>query len=1054
MRARSAEITTFLQEDLLASVKDAFSRYRYADNDLLQKDLEQAIKDARKHFDNPEDSKEVKRIRLKLEENVNINALENDVYDHLYSFFRRYYAHGDFLTKRVYKKGVYAVPYEGEEVLLHWANKDQYFIKTSEFLQNYTFCLEPESETNPMRVRFYLADATEGKHDNVKESEGTNRVFVLAAEKDTEHRIISEVQGKQGKELVIRFEYRPATLADWPGEQAKRAKKPPKQENLVSLAVERILATDDPKLSDWIVRLGSGYTKANGEEANYSRLESHLKRYTARNTFDYFIHKNLRGFLRRELDFYIKNELMHIDDIENESTPRVESYLVKIKVIRQTARKIIDFLAQLEDFQKKLWQKKKFVVETNYCMTLDRIPLEMYSEISTNDAQYQEWKRVFGIDEIEGASNRNAKCGAPLTIEFLKKNRALVLDTKFFDDSFKSRLLDSIDDFEERCDGILVHSESEQALNLLHRRFAQQVSYAYLDPPFNTNDVGFLYKNEYKHSSWATMISNQLNVCKKLLRKDGVVSVAIDDLEHPLLTLLCDAVFGKEGRLGTLVVNIKPSGRTNDRFFATSHEYLLFYGLDPSNTDIVFFPLSQEQKAQYSEFDNHGAYKWRDFLRTGGTSTPTERPNSFYPIFYNEATNEISLEKKSNFVEILPLDSSGRYRVWRKTPSSFQSHVNAAEIKVTRNAAGKFSVYIIDRIKQGTRPKSLWVGKQYDASSHGTKLLKQLFGNTSPFSFPKSLHAVYDCLYVVVGDRTKDCIVLDSFAGSGTTGHALINLNRRDNGRRKYILTEMGDHFNTVLHPRILKAIYSETWKNGKPTSHRSSFSHCLKYLRLESFEDTLNNLELHRSEEQQSLLEASNETGKDGFKESYFLGYILDVESRGSPSLLNVQAFSDPTSYKMKIKKPSSDESREVKVDLIETFNLLIGLTVTHIAAPQTIGASFEKNDEGRLQLTGELKHVRDGDHWFRAVRGSLPDKRDVLVLWRKHTGNQELDNLVLDNWFADQGLLDEKAGFDLIYVNGSNNLENLKRESDRWKVRLIEEDFHRLMFEMAEES
>ena len=111
-----------------------------------------------------------------------------------------------------------------------------------------------------------------------------------------------------------------------------------------------------------------------GEKAEYTRLEAHLRRYTARNTFDYFIHKDLGGFLRRELDFYIKNEVMHLDDVENETAPRVEQYLSKIKVIRRIAGKIIDFLAQLEDFQKKLWLKKKFVVETNYCITLDRIP--------------------------------------------------------------------------------------------------------------------------------------------------------------------------------------------------------------------------------------------------------------------------------------------------------------------------------------------------------------------------------------------------------------------------------------------------------------------------------------------------------------------------------------------------------------------------------------------------------------------------------------------------------------------------------------------------------
>ena len=180
---------------------------------------------------------------------------------------------------------------------------------------------------------------------------------------------------------------------------------------------------------------------SSGERADYNRLEAHLRRYTARNTFDYFIHKDLGAFLRRELDFYIKNEVMHLDDIEDESAPRVDQYLSKLKVIRKIAGKIIDFLAQLEDFQKKLWLKKKFVVETSYCITLDRIPVEFYPEIAANDAQRQEWVKLFAIDEVEPSGEEaqdslfaasTAPYSVPLTVEFLHANQYLPLDTRFF----------------------------------------------------------------------------------------------------------------------------------------------------------------------------------------------------------------------------------------------------------------------------------------------------------------------------------------------------------------------------------------------------------------------------------------------------------------------------------------------------------------------------------------------------------------------------------------------------------------------------------------------
>ena len=159
-----------------------------------------------------------------------------------------------------------------------------------------------------------------------------------------------------------------------------------------------------------------------------------------------------------------------------------------------------------------------------------------------------------------------------------------------------------------------------------------------------------------------------------------------------------------------------------------------------------------------------------------------------------------------------------------------------------------------------------------------------------------------------------------------------------------------------------------------------------------------------------------------------------------------------DPTAYKLKVKRPGSDESREVDVDLLETFNWLIGLTVQHIAAPRSFGATFERDDERRLRLVDRLKQEKDGPYWFRTVTGATPDGRRTLVIWRKLTGEPEQDNLVLDEWFTRQGYSARDSEFDLIYANGSNNLENLKTPDDLWKVRLIEEDFHRLMFEMVE--
>lgn len=300
-----------------------------------------------------------------------------------------------------------------------------------------------------------------------------------------------------------------------------------------------------------------------------------------------------------------------------------------------------------------------------------------------------------------------------------------------------------------------------------------------------------------------------------------------------------------------------------------------------------------------------------------------------------------------------------------------------------------------------------------------------------------------------------EAAVLDYFAGSGTTGHAVINLNREDGGTRKFVLVEQGEYLHSVLLPRLKKVGFTPDWKDGKPkrlaTSEEADRSpRLIKVLRLESYEETLNNLALRRSAQQQGVLELSAAQGADGLREQYLLRYQLDVESKGSQSLLNVGAFTDPTAYKLVVKTPGSDESREINVDLLETFNWLLGLTVQHITAPRSFNAAFLRDGQGRLQLDGRLRQDADGPWWFRTVTGTTPEGRKTLVVWRKLTGNAEQDNLVLDTWFKDKQVYSVRDGeFDLIYVNGDNTLENLRVDPETWKVRLIEEDFQRLMFD-----
>lgn len=1107
MHAKAGEVTQFLEKDLLPQVKEAFSLYKTADKAELEKELAKAIEQAQGLGVDPETTQKVKDLRVKLANDaVDIGALENEVYDHLYSFFRRYYSEGDFLSKRVYKPGVYAIPYEGEEIKVHWANSDQYYIKTSEYLRDYAFRLRPDAEQNPMRVHFRLVDATEGEHGNVKAAEGKDRVFILTAEN-----FVAEETRQSDKELILLFEYRPATVSDWPEGIRDGKPKPPVQKELQDIAEQRVLTITDASLAPWLAELAKLHVKADGETAEYSRLRAHLNRYTARNTFDYFIHKDLGGFLRRELDFYIKNEVMHLDDVENEKPARVEQYLSKIKVLRRIAGKIIEFLAQLEDFQKKLWLKKKFVVQTDYCITLDRIPKEFYPEITSNNVQRDEWVKLYAIDKLSGGET------IPLTLEFLSNNRSLVVDTAHFGADFKARLLSSFGDIDAEADGILIHSENFQALHLLQRRLQQQVKCIYIDPPYNTDASAILYKNNYRHSSWCTLLRDRVDLAWRLLKDDGALFVSIDKTERTVLEHALDDVFDPENHIEELIWT-QATANSQLPNYATNHEYVEVYGRKraaieadkamfrepkPGFSEVMGlieriqsdYPSIQTIEAEIQKLYEEHLVTFREEWesRGGEWGAEAKRQDPWRGIYpYNRAEYRDAAGRLVG--EADAREAKAAIWVWSEIPTS----APASKQSPTTKDPGHFNFRYYRPLhpitgKPCPHPKSGWKfpykgdpnnadrrsfvdldadhriawgddekkvprtkGFLHEVETNiGTSVfyeyndgeaeLSELFGESGLFLSPKSSRFVRK---FVAQAGSKEGWFMDFFAGSGSSGHAVLAQNREDQGKRKQVLVEAGSHFDSLLLPRMKKACYSTTWREGIPAA-RAGGSHFLKYVRIESYEDALNNLELTRSKEQQSLLESSVAHGTEGLKEQYLLRYMLDVETRGSHSLLNIQAFKDPTAYKLKVKQPGSDESREVNVDLLETFYWLIGLTVQHIAAPQKFTAGFERDTEKRLRLKGRLKQDPEGSWWFRTVTGTTPDGRKTLVIWRKLTDNLEEDNLVLDEWFTKQGYSTKDYEFQLIYVNRDNNLENLKAPDDTWKVRMIEEDFHRLMFD-----
>ena len=325
-------------------------------------------------------------------------SAEAAVYNHLYQFFSRYYEDGDFISKRRYGRNRrYAIPYNGEEVYLHWANSDQYYIKTDENFRDYDW----HHEATGVSVHFRLADANV-EQNNVK---GDKRFFLPRAGETTWR--------ADTRTVTVPFEYRPLNAAE-----STRYGNRNQQDKIIDSAASAIpeRVADFPEAVDAL----TGEHRRNGDDV-VSRLRHHLLRYTRKNDSDFFIHKDLSGFLTREMDFYLKNEVLNLDELVAAGERLGESRFQQMRLIKSIGGKIIDFLVQIEDFQKTLWEKRKFVTDVQYCVTLSQVKEEFYPDIAATGAQWDEWKDLFDVD------------GSDRTENFLRANPTLVLDTKHFD---------------------------------------------------------------------------------------------------------------------------------------------------------------------------------------------------------------------------------------------------------------------------------------------------------------------------------------------------------------------------------------------------------------------------------------------------------------------------------------------------------------------------------------------------------------------------------------------------------------------------------------------
>ena len=912
-------------------------------------------------------------------------GVRRDIYNHLYSFFSRYYQDGDFIPKRRYSwEHPYVVPYNGEEVHFHWANRDQYYVKAAEQFRDYVY-----RTGSGVSVRFVLTSADVEQND-VK---GQKRFFIP---------VLSDVQwSDQRRALELPFEYRPLT----PNE-VKEFGRNGQQEAIIDQA-EATIAESLASMPQAVKALLDPRQHGDGEEAAY--FAYHARRFTRRRTSDFFIHRNLDGFLSRELEFYLKSEVLKLGPFSAGSEERADAWLDKMRIIREVGRNVIAFLAQIEGFQKMLWEKRKFVVDPQYCIAVGLVPDELVQSVMECAAQWKEWRNLGCIGAaaplFAGVENPAARR------EFLKAHPGLLLDTRHFYPKFVDDLLGAFANVESVTDGIVIQSENWQALNLLEERYRERLKSVYIDPPYNTAASAIIYKNEYKDSSWLSLMADRISVSRKLLEPTGILSCAIDDEEVSRLRIVLQDLLPRE--IGTVVVRSNPAGRKSRGQLSPSHEFALFLGNESAAPGSL--PKTKREEQRYRFVDDVGRFDWNNLIRHGSNDRREDSPRLFFPIFVNnneqiripelkwiaEERCYHALEAQADDeVEVYPVRRYGNEIIeknWHHGPERMRA--NPEDYRV-RRSAGEISIDFKIRMDQKATPKTWWADARYASANRGARMLKDLFVQ-KPFDFPKAVGLVEDCLRVCgLGDAS---CVLDFFAGSGTTGHAVINLNREDGGRRKFILVEMGDHFDTVLLPRLKKVAFSPNWKEGKPKRPANADEaergpRIIKYFRMEGYEDALNNIQFERQDESLFGLE------------DYLLGYMLQWETKRSATLLNVSALERPFDYKLRLN--GNGQGVVMPVDLPETFNYLLGLAVS------TRRVFY---DESRRYLV---------------YTGSTREGRNAVVIWR-NTADWTLKDRTRDRDFVVSNKLAE--GADEIWMNGDSIVEGAKPLDNLFKERMF---------------
>ena len=375
-------------------------------------------------------------------------------------------------------------------------------------------------------------------------------------------------------------------------------------------------------------------------------------------------------------------------------------------------------------------------------------------------------------------------------------------------------------------DNLIIHGDNLHALKALLPRYAEKVKCIYIDPPYNTGNENWKYNDNVnspfikewltqngigtddleRHDKWLCMMWPRLHLLKELLAEDGVIFVSIDDNEQHHLRMIMKEIFGEKNFIAQITAQTNPRGRSLRQDIARTHEYILIFSKNIEQAQLKEIPKKHKTLLEYKKKDKRGTYRLMR-LMNGAIQffNRKTRPNLFFPIYVNPENGQVFLSRsKKHSVEVFPISSSGEEGCW--TWSKDKIKENPSMLFGEKKKTGAWRVYRKDYLPENgqatTKERSIWLDKNINHEV-GKEILATLF-HKSVFDYPKSPELIKKCVALV---SDKNSIILDSFAGSGTTAHAVLDLNKEDGGNRKFILVECEDYADKITAERVRRVI-------------------------------------------------------------------------------------------------------------------------------------------------------------------------------------------------------------------------------------------------------